>query len=417
MIKIIRTLILTFIIFLPERFLSSHQINNAHYPSYHTINIKNPQLSTKTRAPQQLSENLEDITCLIVDLKYDGNTLKILEFGEINKSLFWGHKKLFGSGIMWKRLWLYLKQFNLPIWYVGHIIGEGADPKYRNIAYKTFKRYGGRLTEDFYTIKRDPIFKKLTSQENTCHEDQKVGIIVTRHHNMSRTTMRNFKEEYPQFIFLNKAAVKHVNNKYKTALLFNTPELQQYRPLWKTYKKEYSSTLAQTIISDLKNIEIFVIKPLDAVKGHGVLMVHKNELDNTLRTILTDKQKLLKINDNSYSWWYRDKNNDFLVEEYVASKPVFYNGKNHDGTIRMVFTLAKNNDTIDLTFLSGYWKFSLHALDDNVPLTQLYKSKSGCTQPSLPISSEDQNHMEELLRKVLPPIYQNMLDHNKKHAQ
>jgi hypothetical protein len=387
MTKTIRSFILTILLLLPKTLILPHQTESA----YHTFS----HLTTITRNPEFLTIP-EDITCQIVDLKYDGKNIKILEFGDFFRAGFYGYFKLFEPEIIPKRMYNYLKQqFGLPIFHVGKLGSIGAG---RGLI--------GRFTESIYTLKKDPVFKKLIRQKT--NGDQKIGIVGIPHHPIQKNAILTFKKDYPQFIVINDVATHFVDDKHKTALLFNTPELQQYRPLWKTYKKRYSSTLAQTIINDFKSVNTFVIKPICGNRGRGILMVDKHQLDETLHTILTNKRQLLKIKDDSYSWWYHDKKDDFLVEEYAASKPIAYNGKKYDGTIRMVFVLSKHEEAIQLTFLAGYWKLPFYSLDDKMSLTDRLKSKHGREQPSAALTESENISVESLLSKCLPKMYQNM---------
>ncbi|MCA9508924.1 MAG: hypothetical protein KC505_10935, partial [Myxococcales bacterium] len=60
-----------------------------------------------------------DVSFCMADVKFDGENLKILEFGDCAESMFTGYNTLYGKGAVWAEFWRYLKKFRVPIWYVG----------------------------------------------------------------------------------------------------------------------------------------------------------------------------------------------------------------------------------------------------------------------------------------------------------
>ena len=373
-------------------------------PPTHTILATD----TKTYEEKQESSIPNDISFLIADIKYADNQIKILEMGEGPRSYFRGHELLYGKGLIWERLWNYLKTFKVPIWYVGR--HPESEREYHLIAGQTFEQIGGTFVPNLYRLKKDPLFQQLVSKKWN-GTGQYIGIIILRHHKMPRSVIAAFKKQYPQFLFLDAATSPYVNHKYKTALIFEQAGLQQFRPQWHCYPKTYSSSLVHTILHDFADVDTVVIKPVNAANGWGVLIINKDELDQTLKKILAEKDTLRKIPDKSYSWWAKDHNDNFLVEEYVPSKIITVGGKRYDGTLRMIFIIAHTDNGIDINFIGSYWKLPSYSLDEEATLTDQHKSKiSSSNHSSAPVLQEDEQCVTQFLQAILPTLYATMLE-------
>lgn len=357
-----------------------------------------------------ITPQMTDISFLIADLKYDGNSIKILELGEGTRSYFCGHEQLFGDGKIWHRLWLYLKQFELPIWYVGE--EPSTVKKKKQIDYETFCSIGGMCVDNLTDLQEDPIFQKRNRMaiKNFHQTKNYAGVIIFRRHRLPREIIKEFKQKHPHFLFLNNASSPHVNNKKLTNLLFNDKFLKSFKPQWKVYPKEYTNILAKTIQNDFSTTDTYVIKPLNAANGWGVIITDKDHLDENLKTILENKKKLLSSQDTSYSYWARDLNKSFLVEAYVPSKKVIVDEKPYDATMRVVFTLSLNDNKINTSFLGSYWKLPAHSLEEPGTLNEQHKSKIRIGTPSsAKVNSQDLQHVKSLMSSMLPRLYANML--------
>ena len=99
-----------------------------------------------------------------------------------------------------------------------------------------------------------------------------------------------------------------------------------------------------------------MIKPLNAFKGSGIIITHASNLDDHLRNILPMEKRSKKIRSttsvsDAEKYWLKDKNQNFIVEEYEASQPIEVESNLYDPTMRMVFTLHYDEGKIHLTFL------------------------------------------------------------------
>ncbi len=343
--------------------------SNTHHNDSKTIPAYLVDISSEQLPP--------DLSCFIADIKFDGQNIKILEFGEITKSYFKGHDNLYGKGHIWSELWNNLAQYNIPMWYVGKKLDSSS--KKEIVAYKPYLDLGGRIFETPEFLKHSRDFKRCKKRK--FNDDEKKmrnhkGIVVFRHYRMPRYLKNKFRREHPGFIIFNDACANWVGNKYKTSQLFDDEQLCSFKPQWKRYRKQYSPELTQQIIDDF-DCNTFVIKPVSSANGWGILIVNKQDLDDTLKLIFSPKNKetIRKKQDKSYSHWSRDKSKHFLVESYETSKSIKENNQEYDATMRMVFLLSHDQGVIGTTFLGGYWKLPLLGLNEQGSLTEKHKSK------------------------------------------
>jgi len=352
-----------------------------------------------------------DISCMIVDLKYNPDKehpIKILEFGRLEMSRFKGHNSLYPPGIIWTKFWNYLNSFELPIWYAGY--GYPNDHILRSLDY--LKELNGTHKHTFAEIKQDGQFiqaknKKINTQtfDPTQIKNYK-GIIISKCH--TGNALIKLRKKYPNFIIVNNKSVLYCANKHKASKLFNNQELIHYKPKWKTYPAKYTSRLANQILKDLQT-DTVVIKPTTSSKGRGIIIVDKKDLDKTLKKIFKDKTKTKKHPDIAYNYWATHKKKIFLVESCEKSKPIVINNKNYDGTMRIIFIITQNNNNINFEIISSYWKLPLKSLDQQGTLLEKHKSKIKEKQIcSARASDKDIKNIEKILKSILIKIYKKM---------
>jgi len=353
-------------------------------------------------------KNKEDISCMIIDFKFDGKTIKILEFGRLEMSRLEGHEQLYGQGKIWKKLWKYLHRFDLPIWYVGRKFTD--DKTIRQFDY--LEKLGGSYHRNFSTVETDPTFIKLAKSKIKTPKGIKnyKGILIDKFHKGSK--LKNLKKEYPDFIVINSRSVDYCANKYKASQLFEMTKLDKYKPTWKAYPSTYSPTLANEIVKDLQ-CDTVVIKPLSSSKGKGVIIVDKQNLDKTLKKIFTNREALRTEKDVAFNYW-ADYNRDiFLVECFEQSKPVCVEKKEYDATMRTIVIMAHDKGKTTFKTIGFYWKLPIKSLSKEGTLLEKHKSKikKGKTS-SAKVSKKDRKKIIRILKKIMPKLYRKMLELN-----
>lgn len=350
----------------------------------------------------------EDISCGIMDIKYDDNSLKILEFGEIEFSAFKGHEYLFGPGKIWGNLWKYLAQLKKPIWYISSRSSSLSNDKAIDVLYKL----NGLRKKSFEELEKDNNFK-LANQNGLKEKKPKTkledynGIIVIK----NRSNRKIITEKLSEFIVLNDKFTKYCENKHNAALLFQSKELEIFKPAWNSYPFKYHKNLAQEISQDL-NCKTFVIKPINATRGEGIIIVEKKDLSKTLKKIMgANIHSLIKDLNSEYAYWSRYKENIFLVESFEKSKSILVDKKKYDATMRIVFVMSNNEKTIDFKIIGAYWKLPVKSISEKGSLNDKHKSKiTRCSTGSAPVNDEDINNIGKIMEKIIPKIYKKILE-------
>ncbi len=378
----------------------------------------------QSRADEALKHNIPaDSTFLIVDFKFSKHKkLKILEFGNGTYAGFKVLDHMCGPGKVWAGLWRHLRNFNIPIWYVGNY---RARPTI--VAWNTFLGLGGKYARTLTALEKDYSFKRLARKELKPLrkiEDYK-GIIVLKCYRPSEKTLEKFKKKYPGFLLLSQETDKYVKDKNETDALFDTDKLKKFRPKSCIYPRKYHAKLAEQVINDLK-CKWYVIKPIFCGRGNGILFEHKRDLDKVFKLILKDYNNNLQCdntfdfrpnNPMTYQYWKYDRNSDFLVEEFVPSKPIAVQGKKYDATIRTAFVMEYSGGKIRIKFFDSYWKRPIKGLKDKGTFREKHLSKHAPNyyqSIGWRINSKDLADMYSELKKVLPDFYMNMLLANQK---
>ena len=350
--------------------------------------------------PEHLTDKI-GISGLIVDLKYDGKNLKVLEFGNLISSSVESHERIYPKGLVFKRFYNYLKSFNLAVWFTG----------YKNKNIETLRELGCSVIFKGADLRKNHTFCKLAfSREDKKYlkiEDHKI-ILMSNVHRYVKEVFKNLKKDFKGFLTLNNVAYGYGVNKKKAAMLFDDDLLAHYKPQWKSYKKQFSEELVEKIKKDFDS-DILVIKPIDSCWGKGIIMVNKDNLGKTLKTIFTNKFYAAGTSD-AYSYWARDRNNEFLVESFEVSKLAIVDGKKYDPKMRVCFVLSCGGGVVNLRFLGSYWLCPLKSITDDCSLTEKHKASHGWEGGALKVSDQDAKQVQEILGYVLPKVYIKMLE-------
>jgi len=343
-----------------------------------------------------------DVSLLIADLKYDGNTVKILELGNITNSVLSSHESLYGKDIIWSRIYNYIEKLGLQLWCIGH----PSNPKSGTfICFENFIKYGAHNVSDLEQLIYDPMFVNL------CSANTLKGILAPISYSSKKESFANLKKDFPGFLLLNEITHEYGASKYKTAILFHDKELSQFKPKWKVYPKIYSKFIIKKIKDDFSS-DMLVIKPINAALGKGILIIDKKDLDETLKTIFTKQSEIKDLQDSSYSYWTKDGNSVFLVESFEPAKPIILQRKAYDSKVRVIFALSCYNGKINVNFFGAYHKAAFKSLDEIGSLTEKHKSKICQKTRAAKVDFQDAKNIQELLGFVLPKMYVKMMEVN-----
>lgn len=368
-----------------------------------------------------------DISFMIADLKVTKNDVKILEFGDATWSGFRGFGFIYGRGAAWNLFWQHVSSFKLPVFFVGKTSWH--EKSIGKFIENPLCRYVSSIAD----LEQDQLFKKFMGNIKPLLLADSIftykGIVIFDRYCHTADHL-SFSKKYPSCLVLNEAIHMSAQYKHLTGKLFDTPELKKFRPKFGIYDRKYTPDLSAKIMKEIP-AQHYVVKPAYASQGHGVLMLPKEELEDTLKFILEKGEYVQpwKIFDttahdylDSYGYWHRPtKNTCFIVEEFVPSQEIIVAQKPYDPTMRVLFALNHSRGNIDITFLGAYWKKPIKSLDEEGSFRAKHISNIPKNKPSAEIneatavSVDDYRRVQGMLKPILQALYEKMLliHHNK----
>jgi len=351
----------------------------------------------------------DDISFGVADMKYDGEHVKICEFGDGAFSAFVGYDLLYGTGAMWKKFWTYLNQFHAPIW----LIDPAVEPERLAIkSAETLKSLKGNVVSDLSQLKKNITHGKKGDLKKRWHAARYKGIIFSMwRYKMDTVSPRAILKAFPSSLCVGKCTRAQMSNKRRSNKLFTDSWMRQFRPSCKVCSKKYTPTLAQSIVDELK-ADMFIIKPENSTLSQGVIAVMRDDLDATLRLILQAPEQLKHQDvEPAYKYWAHDKNDVFLVEAYAPSKIIYAQGKSFDATLRIAFCMHYIDGKPSVTILDGFWKFPTKSLDDEGSLIDKHISNVyiGTGVRSAKVDPADMDHIRKIMPPLLKKVYANIL--------
>lgn len=318
------------------------------------------------------SESSASLSFCIADLKFSNNGLKVCELGQGVYSAFRGYDALYGQGALWAHVWNFLANFNKPMWFISPRL---SDNNIKDVAVDVLEKSGGKAYSSLLALKRDVLFKRLASERNnnqnrTSIADYSAIIFVRK----EMRSLRDFIKRYPNVLVVDQKSACFVGNKYLTHSLFQNDEyLMNYRPKCCVCPKRLSTRKIKQILHELAS-DYCVIKPINASMGRGIVIVERENLLKAVKGVFQQDTEIESEDESSYAYWKKDKNEIFLIEEYVPSKQVCVDDKWYDPTMRVAFIVVVDNGKMQINFLDAYWKLPGKALDANGSFTELHKS-------------------------------------------
>ena len=200
----------------------------------------------------------------------------------------------------------------------------------------------------------------------------------------------SYSKSYPGILFIDAATFPYWRDKYKMSALFNmSDELKQYKADWRLYPKKYDLFLSERIQEEMP-ADFYVIKPRSEVLANGVIVVASDDLDRVLQLILDPLERLGKHPDKKYAYWWKNRDDTFLIEKYYMSDYLCFpqslsqstpigSEYHYDATMRVAFILVYDGGEINYHSLGGFWKLPSKALEEEGTLNE--KRISCCKPP------------------------------------
>jgi hypothetical protein len=217
-----------------------------------------------------------------------------------------------------------------------------------------------------------------------------------------------FRKNYPGVVLIDSAFDGYVSNKYNMSkLLVGNSYTESHKPRWACYNRK-EKNLAERILNDISSDQL-VIKPLHEYCGKGVIILERENLKDTLKTLFENKNKT-PHSDPAYEFWRTEKASEFIVEEFIESEPIFvpHLGKTYCPTMRTVFLLFYDQGKIQIDCLGGYYNLPKVSLEEGGTLNEVCKSASKIPYFEK-VEPELLKEASEQIKEVLKIIYQKRL--------
>lgn len=348
-----------------------------------------------------------DITLLMIELKYDEHQgVKICELQPICHSTFNGCDYIYQKkGLIGHNICEYLSQFGNSFWFMNPEVSSEAVRE----LFLTHQWRSSRSLFQAISQGDDWVEEALHPPYDSNKLLDYPIILYAKIHNTEE--IKDFYSKFPGMVLIDKAFVPYMYDKYKQSLLFNGhPLLKNIKPRWGLFPKRYTAGLANEIKREIPTDKL-VIKPRSANCGKGVIIVHKDDLDKTLKIIFSSEPNLQNHPDRGYHYWSQDPANDFLVEEFIETDPIFVEKEHNapfDVTYRLAVSLIYQEETIYLHYLGGYCNISEKSLWEEGTLNEKHKT-SLLTPRSIKTPLKINRDINRLLTKPLLILYKRIL--------
>lgn len=354
-----------------------------------------------------------DISYMVADLKYSKeHGLKICEVQHGGLSATTGDTYISGKdGNISPMIANFFSQFPVKKWAAGLMY----PPLKRSLEASEWN-----IQPSFKTLIKDPVFLEcaISRPIDPFLVTSYAGIVYA-----DMDVVRNFNFYYkacPGIIFINAVTFPYWIDKYKMSALFNlNGELKQYKADWRLYPKKYDSLLSERIQEEMPS-EFYVIKPRTEFLANGVIVVSSSDLDNVLYIILEPSAILEKHPDKKYAYWFKNKDNTFLIEKYYTSDylcfslPLSENRScqtecHYDATMRIAFILHYDGGKMTYRSLGGFWKLPSKALEEEGTLNE---TRISCCRPPFYAAVDPQllKEVDAHMERAMLLLYEIMLN-------
>ncbi|MGL5264456.1 MAG: hypothetical protein ACRDAI_07830 [Candidatus Rhabdochlamydia sp.] len=348
-----------------------------------------------------------DVSYLVSDFKYSQeHGLKICEVQHGALSAITGDLYISGEdGSISPMIADFFALFPIKKWAVGLIY----PPLKRSLAAK-----GWDVGQSIKTLLKDPTFLECATLPpiDPFSIISYAGIVFA-----DFDVARNFNsycKAYPGILFINAVTFPYWRDKYKMNMLFDlNDELKQYKADWRLYPKKYDFLLSERIQEEMPS-EFYVIKPRREVLANGVIVLANRDLDNVLEMILNPLANLEKHPDKKYSYWWKNKDDTFLIEKYYKSDSLYFSIplsekiSCYDATMRLAFILQYDRGKMTYHCLGGFWKLPSKALEEGT----LNETRISCCRPPFykAVDPELLKEVNTQMQRAMLLLYEVMLN-------
>lgn len=329
------------------------------------------------------SKHAADISYLVADFKYSQEQgLKICEVQQGALSAVTGDLYLSGGdGNISPLIADFFTLFTQKKWAAGYLY----PPLKRSLAAQEWS-----IQQSMKMVLKDPTFLECAAlpPSDPFSITSYAGIVydsydIARHFD-------SYRRACPGILFIDAVTLPYWKDKYKMNELFAyNDELKQYKADWRLYPKKYDPFLAERIQEEMPS-QFYVIKPSGEFLANGVIVVASTDLDTVLQMILEPLPSLGKHPDKKYAYWWKSKEDTFLIEKYYVSDYLCFSHPfeeemslqaeyHYDATMRLAFILQYDQGRMTYHPLGGFWKLPPKAIEEEGTLNE--KMISLCEPP------------------------------------
>jgi hypothetical protein len=355
-----------------------------------------------------------DISYLVSDLKYSQeHGLKICEVQHGTLSTVTGDLYILdGDGSICPKIADFFALFPMKKWATTGLIYP---PLQRSLVAKEWD-----IQHSMKTLLKDPTFLEWAALPpvDPFSITSYAGIVYA-----SADIVRNFDsylKTYPGILFIDAVTLRYWRDKYTMNALFDyNDELKQYKADWKLYPKKYDSLLSERIQKEMPS-ELYVIKPRRECLASGVIVVANKDLEDVLQMILEPTANLGKHPDKKYSYWWKSREDTFLIEKYYTSdylcfshplsEKTSHEGEVHyDATMRLAFILQYDEGKMTYHPLGGFWKLPSKAIEEEGTLNE---KRIACCMPPFytAVTPELLKEVNAQMERAMLLLYEIMLN-------
>lgn len=194
--------------------------------------------------------------------------------------------------------------------------------------------------------------------------------------------------------------------------------------------KPYSNTLLQQIKSQVGEHKKYVIKGPGQEESSGVIIVTSDQLPELLPRLFLPIERAVKEYFETDPQQMRafhekrtlppelniltDNTGCFLVEEYVANKPITKEGKLYDPTGRIFFFVTRDSNSYKYTFIDGYWRLPDNSINDrSVSMRDKVIPSFNQFKPMVvALNADDKALINTKLNLAMPAIAKDLITHD-----
>lgn len=176
-------------------------------------------------------------------------------------------------------------------------------------------------------------------------------------------------------------------------------------------RKDIATIMAE-INAKIPACDFYVIKAPNIEAAKGVKIVSKKELRKMVSFFLSEPESAVRNAGLGFEEIMQLSvmmdlyhSSCLLIEEYVCNKPIPFEGKNYDATLRVYFMNSRNKGQVDCRYVKGFWRLpdqtSTKHKDNRSSTIPSYQTEG---VHSTALTPADEEGLAKILNEQLAPV-------------